>query len=779
MARRKDHISTLIAGALVVAALGLFATPAFAWFEVPESARDSGAVHEGKPRVDARLVTDARQVAPGETFRVGVAFSLDTDWHIYWQNPGDAGVPTDIQWGGGNVEFGPLKWSAPKRFTESGGDLTVFGYEDRVILFSEATVDEGASGQIEVTAAADYLACRSACMPGEARLQRTIPVGAETVRAESDVLSALDRYSARVPRPASEYDLETEVAYSTEPLAHESDFEAALAIEACGEAEKQCAGWEPVWESRPHAFVPDDVSGAEVRVEQVREHPDAETGWVYHLSGTVRSADENIKEQLSGVVRFQNAEGTTIPVHVQEPLPIAEPGQQSEPTGTELLEVSTPTVSASAANSPGGGGGGGPPSLLWVLLMAFVGGAILNLMPCVFPVLALKVTSFNRTVRESRGSILAHGAAYTAGIVGSLLALGLVVVGLRTAGHQVGWGFQFQHPAFPAALAAVVTLFALNLFGLFDVNLQSGDLQETTEEASGIRRSVGEGVLAVVLATPCSAPFLGTAVGFAFASNAFTILAVFATLGLGLAAPFVVLTLMPGWAKLLPKPGAWMGHLKHFLGFALIGTAGWLVWLVGRQAGVDAMASVLGLLIVVGMAAWIFGLVQYGSSALKKWGWTAAAGMLVVGTAGWVFPLDTGESGSSSRAAAESDQQGAVDWQKWSREAVQKHLEEGRPVFVDFTADWCLTCQVNEQNAITASSVLEAVDEHDVAMLKADWTDGSERIRKELQRHGRAGVPMYLVYSPEAPNDPELLPEVLTTDHLTTAFEKAAGEDDE
>jgi thiol:disulfide interchange protein DsbD len=764
---------------LVVVSLGVFATPAFGWFEVPEKARESGAVHEGKPRVDARLITDARQVAPGETFRVGVAFSMESDWHIYWQNPGDAGVPTDIEWGGDEVSFGPLKWSAPKRFTESGGDLTVFGYEDRVILFSEAKVDDGASGQIEVTAAADYLACRSACMPGEARLQRTIPVGAETVRAESDVLSALDRYDARVPRPASEYGLESEVAYSEKPLAHETDVEAALAIEACGEAENQCADWKPVWESRPHAFVPDEVSGAEVRVDEVREHPDAETGWVYHLSGTVRSADENIKEQLSGVVRFENADGTTIPVHVQEPLPIAEPGQEPEATDAELLEVSTPTISASVGKSTGGGGGGGPPSLVWILLMAFAGGAILNLMPCVFPVLALKVTSFNRTVRESRGNILAHGAAYTGGIVGSLLALGGVVIGLRVAGHQVGWGFQFQHPAFPAGLAAVVTLFALNLFGLFDVNLQSGGLQESTEEASGLRRSVGEGVLAVVLATPCSAPFLGTAVGFAFASNAFTILAVFATLGLGLAAPFVVLTLMPGWAKVLPKPGAWMGHLKHFLGFALVGTAGWLVWLVGRQAGVDAMASVLGLLIVVGLAAWIFGLVQYGSSTLRKWGWTAAAGMLVVGTAGWVFPLESGQAESSSRAAAASEQKSAVDWQKWSREAVHTHLDEGRPVFVDFTADWCLTCQVNEQNAITASSVLEAVDEHDVAMLKADWTDGSERIRKELQRHGRAGVPMYLVYSPDAPQDPELLPELLTTDHLTEAFEKAAGGDDE
>jgi len=371
---------------------------------------------------------------------------------------------------------------------------------------------------------------------------------------------------------------------------------------------------------------------------------------------------------------------------------------------------------------------------------------------------------------------MAHGAAYTAGIVGSLLTLGLVVVGLRMAGTQVGWGFQFQQPAFPAVLSVVVTLFGLNLFDVFDVNVSDGGMSKGADEETGLKSSVGEGILAVVLATPCSAPFLGTAVGFAFASNAWTILAVFIALGLGLAAPFVVLTMVPGWTKVLPKPGNWMKYLKQFLGFALFGTAVWLVWLVGRQAGVDAMAGLMGWLVVAGVSAWGFGLVQHSPSALKKWGVTGLAAAAIAAGGLYVFPIEAkADGGEAETQAAE----GPIDWEPWSKEAIEGHLEEGRPVFVDFTADWCLTCKVNERNAITAEAVVEAAEAHDVAMLKADWTDGGERIRRELANHGKAGVPMYLVYSPDSPNEPAVLPELLSEQRLIDAFTEAAGESNE
>ena len=755
------------------------ASPAAAWFEVPESARAEGALHDGDERVETWLLVDAEQVAPGDTVRVAVAVSMDQGWHIYWKNPGDAGVPTDIRWRSDQMSFGPLKWSAPELFSESGGELTVFGYADRVLLFSEAKVSEEASGGVTVSAKIDYLACSNACMPGHSRLTRTIPVGGTTERTDSKVLAALDKYSGRVPQRARDYGLETEITYGRKPLAPGEEFEAALEVVACGEATESCADWRPIWSDRTHAFITDEVSRADVEVADVRQHPDAELGWVYHLEGTVREETSGTKELLSGVVRFRDAGGTAIPIFVREALPFSRRSDGATEVDSPMLSLQTPSVKSAAgseaASGSGAGGGGSPISLGWALLMAFVGGVILNLMPCVFPVLALKVTSFTRVVRESRTGILAHGAAYTGGVVGSMLALASVVIGLRAAGTQVGWGFQFQQPAFPAILSGVVVLFALSLFDVYDVNVQATDLSQSTQQKSGVRRSIGEGILAVVLATPCSAPFLGTAVGFAFTGSALTIIAVFATLGLGLAAPFVALTLVPGWAKLLPDPGDWMKYLKEFLGFALFATAAWLLWLVGRQAGVDAMARVLGLLLVVALGAWVFGAVQYSGSALRKWGLTAATVVSIVGAGSFVFPIEP----AAEEATREAEAGGEIDWKEWSREAVREQLEQGRAVFVDFTADWCLTCKVNERNAINAASVVETAREENVVMLKADWTNGGEEIRRELQRHGKAGVPMYLVYSPDAPDEPVVLPEVLSADRLVGAFERAAKGNDE
>ena len=290
--------------------------------------------------------------------------------------------------------------------------------------------------------------------------------------------------------------------------------------------------------------------------------------------------------------------------------------------------------------------------------LAFGGGLILNLMPCVFPVLAIKVTSFTNVVHESKSTILSHGAAYTGGIVGSMLALGLVVVGLRTAGKQVGWGFQFQEPLFIVALCVILVLFALNLFGVFEVSVGATDLADKAEHAHGLRRSVMEGILAVVLATPCSAPFLGTAVGFALASSAATILAVFAMLGFGLAAPFVVLTLSPGWAKILPRPGTWMVVLKQLLGFALLGTVIWLFWILGQTVGVDGLVQLLIFLSVVALAAWFYGTIQYKYEGGAKIAMTSLALVALAATGFYVLDFENARASKASLQARAPWQRG-------------------------------------------------------------------------------------------------------------------------
>ncbi|MGM0556559.1 MAG: protein-disulfide reductase DsbD family protein [Myxococcota bacterium] len=748
--------------------LGL-AVPALAetTLEVPDAAYGEGALHEGDARVESRLIVDAQQVAPGDTFTVGVAFELDTDWHIYWQNPGDAGVPTNIEWRGPQVEFGPLQWSAPRHFTENDGELTVYGYGDRVVLFSEATVSEEASGSVEVGAKVDYLACSDLCMPGHSQLERRIPIGDETIPAESTVLRTLDEFSERVPRRADDVGLETTFHYSQSPLRPGDTVDVVVEVVDCETPDDDCSGLSWPIESTTEAFVPDRNSAPTVRTKGLARHPRAKNGWLLELEIDVEEHTDSPDNLLSGIATLEAPDGSTLPIHLSDKFDFADTGTAADaleipdvPSEAAVATASTPSEPTPNSDEPLG--------VAWVIFLAFVGGMILNLMPCVFPVLALKVSSFTQLVHESRRGVLSHGLAYTIGIVGSLLALAGVVVGLKSAGTQVGWGFQFQNPYFLAALAVILTLFALNLFGVFEVTATADGVHEKAEGAKGVQRSFWEGILAVILATPCSAPFLGTAVGFALSSGPATIFAVFASLGLGLAAPFVVLTIVPGWAKVLPNPGSWMEYLKKGLGFALVGSAIWIVWLLGRQTGVDGMASLLMFLGVLSLGAWLYGLVQF-----QQWSWRKVAattvGVGAIATAGVLaFPLP------DSSAATRPDASGAIEWREWSEDAVRAELDDGRPVFVDFTADWCLTCKVNERNAIDTEPVHKAMAEHDVAMFKADWTNPDERIRQKLAEYGKAGVPFYLMYAPANPQRGTPLPEVITSETVVDAFENAA-----
>jgi thiol:disulfide interchange protein DsbD len=401
---------------------------------------------------------------------------------------------------------------------------------------------------------------------------------------------------------------------------------------------------------------------------------------------------------------------------------------------------------------------GRAPGLPWVLLLAFLGGVLLNAMPCVFPVLALKAYGFARTVHADHGSVRTHALAYTGGILGSLLVLALAVLGLRAAGHAIGWGFQFQEPLFVAVLSGVLLLFALNLLGVFELTPPShgtGSLVAAVDHSHGPLRSAGEGVLAVVLATPCSAPLLGTAVGFAFAASAPVVLAVFAAVGLGLAAPFCALVLVPGLRKLLPRPGAWMERGKQLLGFALLGTGVWLASILGSLAGVDGVVRLLAFLVVVALAAWAWGAWRRGPVLL--------AGIAVVLVTGAVaLRFGAGPAPVAGRDA-------------WSDEAVSRILAQGRPVLVDFTADWCLSCKFNERTVLASEQVQSALARTRTQLLVADWTRRDASIARRLAAHGKAGVPMYLVYSPVQPDRPEVLPELLSVDAVVSALERAAA----
>ena len=746
--------------------------------EVPDKAYGEGAVEEGNPRVETRLLVESDRAEPGETLRVGVLFSIDPEWHVYWRNSGDSGMASDVLWKGEGLTYGDLRWPAPHVFEEPSGEIVTFGYSDRVLLFSEATVGEEAAGEATVKARVDYLACKRDCIPGSAELERTITVGSSDEESEEkekadepvDHAGLFDTWAAKVPRTPTQLGIATEVVYAQKPIRPGDTVRAAVGLDYCDGDPNSCTDFQVTGGVDAYRFIPDTTSQVEFKTVAVEDHPSAKKGQVLVLEGKASPNAPEDGERFSGVVHLKGPDGETS-VLVESSIPRGAEGSEVEEVDSPLFSMiegelpgsSGPSESASAA----GGSQKSTMGIWQALLFAFLGGMILNLMPCVFPVLALKVTSFAELVHEDSRHKLMHGLAYTGGIVGSLLLLAMVVVGLRMFGTQVGWGFQFQNPVFPAVLAAAVVIFALNLFGVFEIGVQSNTIAQKTREASGLQRSVGEGILAVVLATPCSAPFLGTAVGFALTGSAFTILGIFAVLGLGLASPFVVLTMVPGLSGLLPRPGDWMVYLKKFLGFTLLGAAIWLVWIVGRSAGVDAMARVLGFLAVCGLAAWVYGQTQ-GKQSMAARNFAVVALLLVI-PAGW-WGLDIEAGGGEALQNASAAESGGIAWEPWSEERVQRELDEGRPVFVDFTADWCITCKVNERTVLSTNTVRSAFATHDVATLKADWTDGDEDIRQKLREFGKAGVPMYLVYRPSHPNKPRMLSEVITIDDVVSAL---------
>jgi thiol:disulfide interchange protein DsbD len=746
--------------------------------DVPESAYGEGAVDGDNPRVESRLVLDNETVEPGGQMRVGVVFSMDPDWHIYWRNSGQAGMATGVEFAGEDLSFGSLKWPAPHAY-EQKGEVFTFGYGDQVMLFTEATVADSAEGKVTVEASVNYLACKVDCIPGSSELEQTIPVADEGKLVGAHRKQLFDRYSARVPRSPEEAGIGVEVAYSQKPVRPGDEFRAAVGLDFCREGPDSCRAYQVVGEVDRYRFIPDATSQVSWTTRSVYRHPSAKEGQVLGLEGEASPNAPNDEERLSGVVWLKNEKGEKFAVLIDQSLPRGESGadvEQFEPDLLTMEEAATETTSTSSGGSEGDGGGkrqSGKMGFLQAVLFAFLGGMILNLMPCVFPVLALKVTSFAELVHEDRSHKIWHGIAYTAGIVVSMLVLAGAVLGLRAAGTTVGWGFQFQNPVFPALLAAVVVVFALNLFGVFEIHVESTELAEATRKTSGLRRSAGEGVLAVVLATPCSAPFLGTAVGFALTAPPITILTIFAAIGLGLAAPFVVFAMMPGWSSVLPRPGNWMVYVKKFLGFTLVGAAIWLVWIVGRATGVDGMMQLLVLLGMIALATWV-----YGESQTSKRTLATVATVLAIGAAGatgvWALDFPEARSEDGAATARTEDSDGAHDWQPWSEDRVDELLDEGRPVFVDFTADWCITCKVNERTVLSTDEVVEGFDQYDVATLKADWTDGDERITRKLREFGKGGVPMYLVYSPARPEEPEVLPEVLTSGRVVGAVEQAA-----
>ena len=659
----------------------------------PALAGESAAVTS--ERASVRLLSDADAVAPGIPFRVGLQQRLAPGWHTYWRNPGDAGAATEISVGlpdGGSA--GPVAWPAPSRIPY--GPLVNFGYEGAVLLpltlTPPATLPVGGRFRVEVEAT--WLVCERLCIPEEGHFTLDLPVAAAPLPAAASA-PAFAASDAAMPRPL--------------PFAVAAGFDGAEGVIR--------------FEGAP--LSPARVEGAFFFPER---------------QGVLQNAAAQPLGLAEGVLTLGLARGpTALPARLDGVLVLADPQGGRAAFAVAVAPGAVPGVVGPAAPVPG---------FVRALLFALLGGLILNLMPCVFPILAMKAFALARLGGAERRAVRAHAASYTLGVLVTFLVIGAGLVGLRAAGSAAGWGFQFSQPAFVAAISWLMLLVGLNLSGVFVLGGPVG-AGAALAARGGHLGSFATGGLAVLVATPCTAPFMAAALGAALALPAPLALGVFAALGLGMAAPYALLALFPALARLLPRPGAWMERLKQALAFPMYGAAAWLVWVLVEVAGSQALLPALAGAVALAFAAWLFGLSQQAAS--RRLGLAALVPLLAA-----LALLPGLAAAPPSRTAALP-----AGAEAWSEARVAALQAEGRAVFVNFTAAWCITCKVNEQVALNRDAVQAAFAAGNVAYLRGDWTRADPGIGAALRRFGREGVPLYLLYPPAA-GAPKILPQILT-----------------
>jgi thiol:disulfide interchange protein len=676
-----------------------------------------GQVFDGRQLVEAKLLADTATVAPGQPFTAGLLLKMAPGWHTYWQFPGDAGIPTEIKW---NLppgwKAGPIQWPIPLKLSEPGG-IQIYGYHDEVLLMVAFTPPAKiAESSVKLAAAADWLVCEKICIPGSANLQLDLPVGAQVTPANADLFA---KYRNRLPRP---------LPPSADSALH--------------------------WSRQSNAFrlTITDKSLAQEPSVDFFPLPDAST-----VIGHPRR-EKTTNNSLVFVIPFESADAS---VHALDGLLVS--GDHAFSLGKN---VSVSTSRAGKIATPDG--------LLKLLLFGFLGGFILNLMPCVLPVISLKIFGFIQHAGDSRARIFGNGLAFTAGIFAWFIGLALLMIAFKLAGHEITWAFQFTNPYFVVAMSAVVLVFALNLFGVFEITLpvaaSTGLLGWSARE--GYAGSFFQGVFATILATPCTAPYLGTALGFAFAQSAAIILLMFVAIAAGMSAPYLLLSAQPAWLRFVPRPGPWMVRVKQFMGFLLIATLLFLLWVIGVARGIDAAIWVSAFLLALSVACWMKGSFSVPTASRAQRSLVLVLILLLVLGSGYYF------IGQKFRATKTASSLTTGDWIAFSPERLQSELAAGRTVFVDFTAAWCITCKFNEASVLESAAVKSAFERYGVVKMKADWTNADPVITKTLKQFGRVGVPLYVLYPATAPTQPIVLPELLTQalvlDHLQSAAPKVA-----
>lgn len=654
------------------------------------------------PHLSAELVSEVAAVQPGQPFWVALRFQLKPEWHTYWKNPGDSGEAPRIRWHlPTGFTAGDIHWPYPQRLPV--GPLVNFGYADEAWLLVPITPPADLPARdVVLKADATWLVCKEECIPESGSFSLELPVNDATPAPSPQAAThaaALDAARRRVPQP---------LAGAT--VAASGD---GLALRLSLPAEQVSEAW----------FFPDQY------------------GVVEHAASQPMTRDGN---GLSLALRRGELLGSTAPDGLTGVVVIT----QSLPDG-QRVEAFSIAASPAPADTESGVGLG------LALLLALGGGLLLNIMPCVFPVLSLKALHLARQADESPAQARLGGLVFTAGVLVSFLALAGVLLALRAGGEAVGWGFQLQSASFVLALAWLMFALGLMLSGVWSFGAGFMGVGQGLAERSGHLGAFFTGVLAVVVATPCTAPFMGAALGYALTQPVSHALAVFLALGLGLAAPWLTLSFVPAARRLLPRPGPWMERFRQFLAFPMYATAAWLVWVLATQTDATGLAVALGGMVLIGLIAWFWQTTRTSAGFWRGAGAAAAvAGLMGLG-------LLVGGLPPPGSSAEDLQNQGAQYWQPYSAAHLDNLRAEGHPVLINFTAAWCITCQVNERLALDTEPVRAALDRAGVAPLKADWTRRDPAIARLLEQHGRSGVPMTLLY-PRGAGTPEVLPTVLT-----------------
>jgi thiol:disulfide interchange protein DsbD len=756
---------------------------------------------DGKPhQVELRLLTDKAWAAPGDTFRLGLWLEQDDRWHTYWKVNAEVGQPTVIQWGlPPGATSTPYAYPVPQRFDLEG--IVSYGYDDQVMFFTEVTVPANAQvGSTVLTAEAEWLTCEVQCIPGKGKVELPFEVKAGPAPPTSFV-PLFEHFAAQHPRDPQAVADKVQITGKLEPAAGvKPDAPWTATFEVLSPSGAAFAPHAPLGADPWPTLVPyfdKDVNFLESTT--ITPRPDG--GLTLVLKGTSYGVENPTTMQVGGLFQL-DVGGSPVRVEYTIPMPwdpsvvgsataVAEVAPATLPEGAVATvdDATCASMKAGVGNTPASTQqDGGVLTTLLMLGMAFLGGLILNVMPCVLPVLTLKVYGLVEQKTDSPRDRIVEGLAYTAGIVVSFLALAGALIGLQAAtGQSAGWGFMFQYPIYVGVLAAIVFGFGLSLLGVFEIPVIGGNTAGQAGYKEGVLGYFMTGVFATLLATPCTAPFLGTAMGFAFSQPPWLIAVFFAMAGLGLASPFLVIAFIPALYRLLPQPGAWMDTFKQVMGFTLIATTIWLVTVIAGQVSQSALLGYVSFLGVVGFAAWIFG--HFGGLA-ETWlrqALALGAATAVTALGVWMFvdlPMFLGMVEVQGEVADVEDDGHGIPWKNFDETRMASVLGRyragqsdpmfaGKPIFIDFTADWCLTCKANEKTVIETQVVENAIRDGGVVALKGDWTRRDEFIGSWLNCYQTAGVPYYLVL-PADPSRPAIpLGETIDTQEIVDAIARA------